>query len=88
MLNPLPTTSLSKLMPSGAEPLSMERVMATIMSAFEQMWDNFVENAGSWEPFKDLYLNRWLHSYVPHVPPDFAPLNCRTQRRARNSHFS
>jgi len=61
VLNPLPTTSLSQLVPPG-EVLSMEKVMATIMTVFEQMWDEFLDTAGSWEPFKDLYLARWLHS--------------------------
>jgi len=29
---------------------------------FENMWDVFVANRGSFAPFMDLYLERWLHS--------------------------
>lgn len=42
----------------------MEKMIATIMPVFEQMWNTFVTNGGSFEPFMDLYLTRWLHSYV------------------------
>ena len=38
--------------------------MATIMAKFEAMWNVFLANKGSFEPFMDLYLDRWLHSYV------------------------
>lgn len=46
----------------------MERTAAILMAKFEAMWKVFVENRGSFEPFMDLYLDRWLHSYVPHSP--------------------
>ncbi|KIJ30523.1 hypothetical protein M422DRAFT_53712 [Sphaerobolus stellatus SS14] len=59
VLNPLPTASLSQL---TAEKLSMEKIVATIMTIFEKMWKTFVEYKGSFEPFMDLYLERWLHS--------------------------
>ena len=38
--------------------------MATITTRFESMWNVFLANKGSFEPFMDLYLDRWLHSYV------------------------
>ncbi|KAF8579829.1 class II aaRS and biotin synthetase [Ramaria rubella] len=59
VLNPLPTTSLSQL---TNKELSMERTIATIMVIFEKMWDTFLGKRGSFEPFMDLYLERWLHS--------------------------
>ena len=44
----------------------MERTLAAIMAHFEPMWKTFVAARGSFEPFMDLYLDRWLHSYVFH----------------------
>ena len=40
----------------------MERTLATIMARFERMWAEFVHERGSFAPFMDLYLDRWLHS--------------------------
>ena len=40
----------------------MEHTLAAIMTRFERMWDNFLQARGSFEPFLDLYLERWLHS--------------------------
>lgn len=34
------------------------------MVAFEKMWATFVDQRGSFDPFMDLYLERWLHSFV------------------------
>jgi biotin--protein ligase len=41
----------------------MERMAVIIMSKFEPMWNTFMAHRGSFEPFMDLYLRRWLHSY-------------------------
>jgi len=60
VLNPMPTTSLSQL--NLDTTLSMEKLIATIMAKFETMWDVFVLHKGSFHPFMDLYLERWLHS--------------------------
>lgn len=38
--------------------------MAIVMAKFEGMWTTFLENKGSFEPFMDLYLDRWLHTYA------------------------
>ncbi|KAG8911789.1 biotin holocarboxylase synthetase, partial [Tulasnella sp. 418] len=62
VLNPLPTTSLSQLQSLREPPLTIEIVAATIMPMFEKMWHEFVTNGGSFKPFLDLYLDRWLHS--------------------------
>ena len=45
----------------------MERTMAIVMVKFERMWNTFLENKGSFEPFMDLYLDRWLHSYAASI---------------------
>ncbi|PCH37533.1 class II aaRS and biotin synthetase [Wolfiporia cocos MD-104 SS10] len=61
--NAPPIQSLLQLVPpeSGVQ-LDMERTAATIMATFEKMWDEFLEVKGSFEPFLDLYYERWLHS--------------------------
>jgi biotin--protein ligase len=64
ILNPPPITSLSQLAPEARAKLSMERSAAAIMAKFEQMWGVFVQGNGSFAPFIDLYLERWLHSSV------------------------
>ncbi|KAF9476063.1 class II aaRS and biotin synthetase [Pholiota conissans] len=62
VLNPPPITSLSQLQHGSRAELSLERTAAAIMTKFEQMWTVFVEGKGSFAPFIDLYLERWLHS--------------------------
>lgn len=64
VLNPHPTTSLSQL---TDKELTIEKTMATIIVIFEAMWEKFLDHGGSFEPFVDLYLDRWLHSYGPLV---------------------
>ena len=69
--SPAPVASLASLLPLGEEhTLGMERIMATIMAKFEAMWNVCLANKGSFEPFMDLYLDRWLHSYVRHLCRD------------------
>jgi len=63
VLNPPPITSLSQLLPPDDDHhLSMERTAAAILVKFERMWSVFVQGRGSFEPFMDLYLQRWMHS--------------------------
>ncbi|KAI0768248.1 hypothetical protein BD413DRAFT_633936 [Trametes elegans] len=63
VLNPPPIASLAQLLPPGSEQLpTMERTLAAVMARFERMWAEFVAARGSFEPFMDLYLDRWLHS--------------------------
>ncbi|KAH8101771.1 class II aaRS and biotin synthetase [Cristinia sonorae] len=61
VLNVPPIASLAQL---GSPPraLTVERTAATIMATFEPMWNTFVSERGSFKPFMDLYLDRWLHS--------------------------
>ncbi|KAF8895906.1 hypothetical protein CPB84DRAFT_1782164 [Gymnopilus junonius] len=62
VLNPPPITSLSQLQSASREALSMEQTAALIMAKFESMWRVFMQEKGSFEPFMNLYLGRWLHS--------------------------
>ncbi|KAI0654143.1 class II aaRS and biotin synthetase [Cubamyces menziesii] len=63
VLNPPPIPSLVQLLQPGSEQHpTMERTLAAIMAHFEPMWKTFVAARGSFEPFMDLYLDRWLHS--------------------------
>ncbi|KAJ7201037.1 class II aaRS and biotin synthetase, partial [Mycena pura] len=58
-----PITSLSQLIPPDDDrQLSLERTAAAIFVKFESMWTVFVKGKGSFEPFMDLYLRRWMHS--------------------------
>ena len=74
VLNEQPIFSLAQLLPPEhrcSTLSSLERTLTTILVQFGKMWKVFVEQRGSFEPFMDLYLERWLHSYVPSVdrPP-------------------
>ncbi|KAG8741822.1 biotin holocarboxylase synthetase [Ceratobasidium sp. 414] len=64
VLNQPPIMSLGQLYPEGSvnTSLTMENVAANIMATFETMWRKFSEAKGSFEPFLNLYLERWLHS--------------------------
>ncbi|KAF8645813.1 hypothetical protein AX16_007556 [Volvariella volvacea WC 439] len=63
VLNDPPLTSLAQLVHSEtAANLSIERTAALILAKFEPMWDTFIRSGGSFEPFLDLYRQRWLHS--------------------------
>ncbi|KAM5531359.1 hypothetical protein V8D89_014952, partial [Ganoderma adspersum] len=62
VLNDPPILSLAQLLSGARGPPTMERTLAAIMTRFERMWDDFLDARGSFEPFMDLYLERWLHS--------------------------
>ncbi|KAF8752050.1 Class II aaRS and biotin synthetase [Rhizoctonia solani] len=64
VLNQPPIMSLKQLYPQGTTNpnLTMENIAANIMATFEDLWRQFTEAKGSFEPFMDLYLERWLHS--------------------------
>ena len=63
VLNQPPILSLFQIDPRPNSKLTMENMAATIMSIFGRMWGEFME-ARSFEPFMELYLERWIHSYV------------------------
>lgn len=61
VLNDRPTTSLAQI--AGPEThLTIERTAAVLACVFDKMWEEFVTSRGSFKPFMDLYLERWLHS--------------------------
>jgi len=69
ILNLPPITSLAQLQPGAQAKLSVEKTAAIIMTKFESMWTIFAQNSGSFAPFMELYLKRWLHSLVPAILP-------------------
>ncbi|KAJ6590965.1 biotin-ligase [Mycena vulgaris] len=99
VLNPPPITSLSQLLPPDDDhQLSMERTAAAILVKFDAMWSVFVKGKGSFEPFMELYLLRWMHSdqlvtlttSVPHqmvritgITPDHGLLRTLPERAGR-----
>ncbi|TFY54489.1 hypothetical protein EVJ58_g8836 [Rhodofomes roseus] len=63
VFNPPPIQSLLQLVPSQSDiSLTMERTAAIILTKFEGLWTTFLQHKGSFEPFLDLYYDRWLHS--------------------------
>jgi biotin--protein ligase len=74
-------TSLHQLLPPSSHRranLSIERTAAVILSKFEEMWKKFVDAKGSFEPFLEGYLNRWMHRCVllsfPLIPFNIIPI--------------
>lgn len=65
MLNLQPMTSLTQLQGAAqTNVISIERTAASVISKFESMWAIFTHGGVSFEPFMDLYLKRWIHSFV------------------------
>jgi biotin--protein ligase len=65
VLNEAPIMSLAQLvLNEECSVPTMEGTAAAILVTFQKMWTTFIANKGSFEPFMDLYLERWLHSYV------------------------
>jgi biotin--protein ligase len=65
VLNLQPMTSLAQLQVAAqTNKLSIERTAASVISKFESMWTMFTHGEVSFEPFMDLYLKRWIHSFV------------------------
>ncbi|KAI5825128.1 class II aaRS and biotin synthetase [Schizophyllum commune Tattone D] len=64
VLNEPPIPSLAQLLPgdTSTPTPTLERTAATILARFDVMWEQFVAGGGSFEPFLDRYLGRWLHS--------------------------
>ena len=60
--------SLLQLIPPEASlELRMEKVAATIMNKLKPLLDQWFKDGGLFDSLTDLYLRRWLHSYVfPH----------------------
>lgn len=66
VFNPPPIHSLMQLVPSQSDVvITLERTAATILAKFQEFWATFLLHKGSFEPFLDLYYERWFHSSVP-----------------------
>lgn len=50
--------------PEASLDLRLEKVAATVMLKLEPLLDQWIKDGGSFESLTDLYLKRWLHSYV------------------------
>ena len=64
VLNLPPITSLAQLESAAHTNLSIEHTAASVISKFESMWSTFIHGRGSFEPFMELYLKRWIHTFV------------------------
>lgn len=70
VLNEPPIGSLAQLealtREQGASSnLTVERVTAAVLTAFERTWKSFLaEESQGFTPFMDQYTNSWLHSCV------------------------
>ncbi len=62
VLNSRPTTSLAQLMQGPSDALTLEKTAVILMTKFEVLWEEFLVNRGTFAPFRNLYLERWLHS--------------------------
>jgi len=61
--------SLLQLIPPEVPlELRMEKVAATIMIRLEPLIDQWIKDGGSFDSLTDLYLRRWMHSYVLSLP--------------------
>lgn len=61
--NALPTTSLNALLPplkKNLEPFSPERLLANILTTFEEMYTRF-RRTGFDKTFEEIYYKEWLH---------------------------
>ncbi|EFR05115.1 biotin-protein ligase [Nannizzia gypsea CBS 118893] len=64
-LNPAPTTSLNALLQcfkstSNPEPPSLEKLLARILTTFEELYGRFLRT-GFDKEFEDMYYSNWLH---------------------------
>ncbi|KAF8075278.1 biotin-ligase [Lyophyllum atratum] len=65
VLNAAPIFSLAQLLSQDErKSLMLEKTVANILARFDKMWGTFVQERGSFDSFMDLYLERWLHSFV------------------------
>lgn len=73
VLNEPPVGSLAQLeaLARGAgapSSLSVERVTAAVLTTFERMWNQFLdEESEGFRPFMDRYTRSWLHSCVKYL---------------------
>lgn len=59
--NPAPTTSLNALLPSHLQPFTLEKLLARILSTFDDLYTRFLRT-GFDKNFEELYYRHWLHT--------------------------
>lgn len=59
--NPRPTTSLTDLLPAGAAPLHIEKLLARIVTRLEGIYAEF-RRTGFSESLEARYYRHWLHT--------------------------
>ncbi len=64
-LNAAPTTSLNQLVPSHLQSFTLEKLLARILTLFEEYYQRFLESGFSGH-FEDMYYRHWLHRYGWH----------------------
>ena len=60
-LNPKPTTSISDLLPAGAEPLHIETLLARVLTRLEVIHTQFMRQGFSAD-LEERYYRHWLHT--------------------------
>ncbi|KAI9886907.1 MAG: biotin holocarboxylase synthetase [Watsoniomyces obsoletus] len=60
-INAAPTTSLNQLLPSHLQPFTLEKLLARILTRFEEYYQRFLDNGFSGY-FEDMYYRHWLHN--------------------------
>lgn len=66
-INTAPTTSLNALLPLHLQPFTLEKLLARILTVFEDFYHRFLQTGFSRE-FEELYYKNWLHTYVSNCP--------------------
>lgn len=59
--NAAPTTSLNALLRRGQTPFTLEKLLARILTAFEDLYNDFL-HTGFDQRLQDLYYRHWLHT--------------------------
>lgn len=62
----------------------MEGTFARVMNAFEQKWEQFIEEKG-FHGFMDEYYGRWLHTYIRHTNLLYSRLTMGTETKKSRS---
>lgn len=60
-VNPRPTTSISDMLPEGAEPLRLEKLLAIMLTRLESIYGQFRRDGFS-SDLETRYYRHWLHT--------------------------
>lgn len=59
--NAAPTTSLNSLLPNNLAPFTLEKLLARVLTAFENIYKSFIRT-GFDRKLEEKYYSLWLHS--------------------------